>query len=465
MENEILPILFLRAMFGLTGASEGGKSSVEIPAEEAPTVGPVDALTPRERRRAITAATMGNGLEFYDFITYAFFAIQIGHTFFPSESPFLSLMGSLAAFGAGFVTRPLGAAILGTYADRHGRKPAMLVSMTMMGVGILLLALTPGYATIGYAAPIIAVLARLIQGFALGGEVGSATIYMMESSTPQRRGYTMSWQGASQAIAATIGSLVALLLSLVMSEAELASFGWRIALLLGATIVPFALYIRRSLPETIHHADTAIVANDGVRSYMRPIVCGFLMIMSGTIGSYIFTYMATYGQNTLKLGATISFSGELANNAIQVVSVITGAILSDRYGRKVVMVGPQILFIFSVIPAFLWLTTQRDAVSFIGANLLLAGISSFMYGAVYAAISESIPKAVRARVFALVYSIPVALFGGTTQMVVTWILEVTGDPMAMAYYLTGVSVIGLGAMLALKESAPVKIGTAQSAAA
>ncbi|MCT2559664.1 MFS transporter [Tsuneonella sp. YG55] len=432
---------------------------MEIPAEEAPVTGPVDALTPRQRRRAIAAATLGNGLEFYDFITYAFFAIQIGNTFFPSESPFLSLMGSLAAFGAGFITRPLGAAVLGTYADRHGRKPAMLVSMTMMGVGILLLALTPGYATIGYAAPVIAVLARLIQGFALGGEVGSATIYMMESSTPQRRGFTMSFQGASQAVAATIGSLVGLMLSLVMSEAELASYGWRIALLLGATIVPLALVIRHSLPETIHHADTAVVADDGWRSYLRPIVCGFLIIASGTIGSYIFTYMATYGQNTLKLSTTISFSGSVANNAIQIVAVMTGAILSDRFGRKAAMVLPQCLFALSVVPCFLWLTTQRDAFSFIGANLVLAGIGSFVYGAVYAAISESIPKAVRARVFALVYSIPVAVFGGTTQMVVTWILEVTGDPMSIAYYLTGVSLVGLGAMIAMRESAPVRIGT------
>lgn len=429
---------------------------MDVPTEEAPPLTPDLDLTPAQRRHAIAAATLGNGLEFYDFITYAYFAIQIGHTFFPSDNAYLSLMGSLAAFGAGFITRPLGAHILGGYADRHGRKPAMLVSMTMMGSGILLLALTPGYATIGYAAPLIAVCARLIQGFALGGEVGSATVYMMESATSARRGWTISWQGASQAIAATLGALVGLLLSFLMSDAELSAYGWRIALLLGATIVPLALYIRSSLPETIHAPEDSPVA-PGLGSYLRPIVCGFLIITSGTIGTYIFQYMATYGQNTLGLSTSLSMGGEFANNAMQVIFVMLGGWLSDLYGRKSVMIAPQALFCVLIVPCFLWLTTARDATSFIGANLILAAGSSVMYGAVYAAISESLPKEVRARVFALVYSIPVALFGGTTQMVVTWLLEVTREPMAIAWYLTAVSVLGLGAMFAIRESAPVKL--------
>jgi len=418
---------------------------------------PPAVFTAAERRRAIVAATVGNGLEFYDFITFAFFAIQIGHTFFPSENTYLSLMASLATFGAGFITRPLGAYVLGGYADSHGRKSSMLISMMMMGVGILLLALTPGYDAIGYAAPVIAVCARLIQGFALGGEVGSASVYMMESATAERRGFTMSWQGASQSIAATIGSLVGLVLTFLLTEAELSAYGWRIALLLGATIVPFALWIRSSLPETMEMEDIAPVANDGLRSYLRPIVCGFMIIASGTIATYIFQYMATYGQNTLGHSDTLSFAGEFANNGISIVTVIIGGILGDRYGRKVTMIGPQLLFCLSIVPCFIWLTTARDAVSFIGANLVLAGLTGFTYGSVYASISESLPREVRARVFALVYSIPVAVFGGTTQLVVTWLLEVTGEPMAIAWYLTGVAIVGVAAMLMIRESAPAVV--------
>ena len=416
-----------------------------------------EMMTPSLRRRAIIAATLGNGLEFYDFITFAFFAVQIGNTFFPSHSAFLSLMGALATFFAGFLTRPLGAFVLGTYADRVGRKPAMMVSMSMMGFGIVLLVLTPGYATIGYAAPFIAVIARMIQGFALGGEVGSASVYMMESADPNRRAYAMSWQGASQGFAASLGAAVGLVLALLLSDAQLSLFGWRIALALGATIVPLALYVRNSLPETLHPGEPETARRTPVRSYVRPLVCGLTIMGSGTIATYIFQYMATFGQQTLHLSSTLSMAGEFANNATSIVAVVVGGIVSDRLGRRIVMIVPQALFCALIVPCFLWLTTARDVASFIGANVILSFASTYMYGAVYAAISESLPKAVRARGFALVYALPVALLGGSTQLVITWILHVTGSPMAIAWYLTGVSLIGLAAMLAMRESAPVKL--------
>lgn len=424
-----------------------------------------NAFTPRQRRRAIVAATLGNGLEFYDFLTFAFFAIQIGHTFFPSDNAYLSLMGSLATFGAGFITRPIGAHVLGGYADHRGRKPAMLISMSLMGAGILLLCITPGYAAIGIAAPVIAVIARLVQGFALGGEVGCASIYMMESAHSMRRGFTVSWQGASQGVASTIGALVGLLLTFLLTDAQLSLFGWRIALLLGVTIVPLALYVRASLPETIHHADTAPLEDVRFRSYRRPIVCGFLIIGSGTIGNYILAYMATYGQHTLHLSTRVSLAAEFGINAIGVATVLLGGWVSDRHGRRAVTILPQAVFCLLIVPCFLWLTRSRDATSFIVASLILGGVQASMYGAIYAAISESIPKQVRARAFALVYSIPVAVFGGTTQLVVTWLLHVTGEPMSVAWYLTAVALIGLGAMIAMRESAPAKVLPAQFAVA
>jgi MHS family citrate/tricarballylate:H+ symporter-like MFS transporter len=431
---------------------------MEIPADAAPALGPTDDFTPAQRRRAVAAATIGNGLEFYDFITFAFFAIQIGNTFFPSESKFLSLMGALATFGAGFVTRPLGAFFLGGFADRRGRKPAMLISMSMMGIGIILLCVTPGYSQIGYAAPVVAVLARMIQGFALGGEVGAASVYMMESAQPHRRGWSMSWQGASQNIAATLGSLNGLLLTYWLTADELSSFGWRIALGIGATIVPFALWIRNSLPETIDKPEAVpAAASEGLQSYVRPVVCGFFIIASGTIATYIFQYMATFGQNTLHLSQRISFAGEVANNGIAVIAIMIGGAWSDRIGRRPVQLSGQLLFAIAIVPGFLWLTTQRDAVSFIGANLILSLLASYYSGATYAAISESVPRHVRARAFALVYSLSVAIFGGTTQLVVTWILHVTGNPMALAWYLTVVTLIGAVAMWAMRESAPVKL--------
>lgn len=417
----------------------------------------IDGMTPALRRRAVAAATLGNALEFYDFVTFAFFAIQIGDTFFPSGSRYLSLMGSLATFGAGFVTRPIGAHVLGGYADRHGRKPAMLLSMSLMGLGILLLCLTPGYATIGFAAPALAVGARLIQGFALGGEVGCATVYMMESATSLRRGLTISWQGASQSVAATMGALAGLVLTYMLTGAELTLFGWRIALVLGLSIVPLALTMRRSLPETMACPEDRQVEAVPFRTYLRPVACGFLILGSLTISNYILQYMATYGQDTLHLSARVSLAAEFGINGIGVVTVLAGGWFSDRLGRRPVAIVPMALFCAMIVPCFLWLTSSRDAASFVWASLLLGSVQASMAGAVFAAISESIPQQVRARAFALVYSVPIALFGGTTQMVVTWLLHVTGEPMSVAWYLTAVSLVGLGAMVAMRESAPCKL--------
>jgi MFS family permease len=209
------------------------------------------------KRRQVAAATIGNALEFFDFLTYAFFSIQIGHAFFPAQSAYGSLMLSLATFGAGFVTRPIGAVIIGNYADRVGRRPAMMLCFLMIGFAIVAMALTPGYATIGIAAPILAVIARMVQGFSLGGEVGTNTAYLLEASPAADRGLIVSWQAASQYLALIAGGLVGVILTSVMPAAQLDAYGWRIAFLLGAAVVPFGLWLRSNLPETVHATEPA----------------------------------------------------------------------------------------------------------------------------------------------------------------------------------------------------------------
>src|SRR6201996_8273104 len=209
---------------------------------------------------AVLGATIGNMLEFYDFVTYSFFATQIGHTFFPNKSEFASLLLSLATFGAGFVTRPIRAIVIGSYSDRAGRRPAMILSFAMMGVAILVLAVTPSYDSIGVAAPIVIILARLAQGFSLGGEVGPTTAYLMEAASVEHRGLAVSFQPASQQVAATAGALVGEILSLTMSSQMLDVYGWRIAFLLGAATLPFGLWLRRRLPETLHREETPAIA-------------------------------------------------------------------------------------------------------------------------------------------------------------------------------------------------------------
>ena len=263
----------------------------------------IASLEKSEIVRAAFAATIGNMLEFYDFITYAFFAIQIGHAFFPAQSEYGSLMLSLATFGAGFVTRPIGGIVLGIYSDRVGRRPAMLVSFALMGGAILVLALTPSYGSIGMAAPIIAILARMVQGFALGGEVGPTTAYLMEIAPPERRALVVAWQPTSQEIAATAGALVGVILSKTMAPEMLDSIGWRVAFLIGAACLPIGLWMRRSLPETIvqsEHAERAERTSHLAlaRRHVRVIAFAVMILASGAISTYVTQYMTTYAQRT-----------------------------------------------------------------------------------------------------------------------------------------------------------------------
>ena len=433
--------------------------------------GAIEGLEPAHvaklMRRAVAAATIGNALEFYDFITYAFFAIQIGHAFFPTHNAYGSLMLSLATFGAGFITRPLGGIVIGTYADRVGRKPAMMLSFTMMGCAIITIALIPSYATIGIAAPILAVLARMVQGFSLGGEVGPTTAYLMESAPLKSRGLAVSWQGASQGIAATLGGLVGVGLSSVMAPAALDAYGWRIAFLLGAITLPFGLWIRHGVPETLHESEPtakATSASSGfgvVRENSRIIVLALLVLASGTITTYVFDYITTFAENTLHIGTTISFLAGALGNIAGVAAVLWGGWLSDRIGRRPVMIWPNLAFLILILPTFFWIVDTRSTVALLVGTIGLGFVSSINAGAFYAAVAETLPKRIRGRAFATIYASSIALFGGTTQLVITWLIKTTGSPLAPAWYLFAANIVGMIAIMLILESAPVKLQAAE----
>ncbi len=270
-------------------------------------------------------------------------------------------MLSLATFGAGFVTRPIGGIVIGAYSDRVGRKPAMMLSFTMMGCAIIAIALIPSYATIGIAAPVLAVLARMVQGFSLGGEVGPTTAYLLEAAPLKGRGLAVSWQSASQSVAATLGGLVGVGLSTVMAPAALDAYGWRIAFLLGAVTLPFGLWIRRGLPETLHAPDptgpvsTARTGLGAVRENLRIIVLALIALASGTIATYIFDYITTFAQNTLHISATVAFLAGAIGNVAAIVAVLWGGWLSDRIGRRPVMIWSNLGFLVLILPVFFWI--------------------------------------------------------------------------------------------------------------
>ncbi|MBR1217926.1 MFS transporter [Bradyrhizobium sp. U87765 SZCCT0131] len=434
---------------------------LNVPVAAVPPATRPDAAIAQPPRGATLAATIGNMLEFYDFLTYGFFAVQIGRTFFPSHSPYASLMLSLATFGAGFITRPIGGVVIGLYSDRAGRRPAMVLSFAMMGCAIVVLALLPSYASIGIAAPILAILARMVQGFSLGGEVGPTTAYLIETAPPGRRASAVAWQPASQQIAATFAAFVGLVLSSVMSHDALDAYGWRIAFLIGALTLPFGLWLRARMPESIHlpeeHVHATAQGADGRgrwQGHRRLMLLGLFVLASGTITTYVTQYMTTYAETTLGVGAGLAFATSVVSNGLGILGALMGGWLADRYGRWPVMVWPQLAALLLTWPVFLWMVTAKSPAALLGGFGLLALIGSLPFTAFYAAMTESLPKPIRGSRFAILYAVAIALFGGTAQLVVTWLIHVTGDALAPAWYLLVTGVIGLIAMALMEETMP-----------
>jgi MFS family permease len=427
-----------------------------------------DIASPPVLKRHVAAAVAGNALEFYDFTTYAYFAIQIGHAFFPSRAPFVSLILSLMTFGAGFLLRPVGAVVIGRYADRVGRKPAMLVSLTLMGVAVLGLALTPSYAQIGPAAAFLALGWRLVQGFALGGEVGPSTTFLVEAAPPHRRGLYASWQAVGQAAAAMAGGLVGLAIANLAGEADLASWGWRAALLIGGLVLPFGYWLRRTLPETLHRADsspTSHPADARFSGHARILLLGVALICAATVGTYVIGYMTTYAITTLHIPPRMSLWTPTAVGAVGIVSSLAGGVLCDRFGRKPLMIWPRAAVLLMIMPAFMLIVRNHDAVTLVAAISLLAVFGGLSGAAVYVGLIESMHRGLRSTGMGLVYSGTVALFGGTTQPMIAWLIHVTGDPLAPGWYMTAACAVGLAASLAFTESARPRAPAAATAPA
>ena len=398
---------------------------------------------------------IGNALEFYDFLTFSYFAIQIGHVFFPESQTSHGLLYSLATFGLGFITRPLGGIVIGTYGDRVGRKAAMMVSFSLMGIAILGLALTPSYAQIGMAAPLLLLLFRLIQGFALGGEVGPSTAFLIEAARPHQRGFYLSFQYATQGLAIFAGGLVGFILSSALTPAALESWGWRIAFLLGAAVVPVGLYIRRNLPETLH--DSAPLdstppptPNTRPRVALRVILLGLLMLGSNTIATYVLTYMNTYAQDTLKLGTDLAFVATIIMGLCYTVASPVGGVLSDRLGARRLMLCAQGALLVMVVPSYIILTHLGTLTALYTATAVLTFASQMACVSVMVAIAGTLPKAVRSGAIATIYAVAVAVFGGSAQFIIKWLIGATGSPLAPAWYLTGALVVGGLAMLAFR---------------
>lgn len=394
---------------------------------------------------------IGNALEFYDFFTFGYFAIQIGHTFFPTSG---GLLLTLATFGVGFVTRPLGGFVIGRYGDRVGRKPAMLWSFGLMGFAIVGLALIPSYSQIGVAAPVLLVIFRLLQGFAVGGEVGPSTAFLIESAPQNRRGLYVALQMATQYVAVVAAGIVGFALSAWLSATQLDAWGWRIAFLIGAAIVPVGLYVRRRLPEQPPGSASISGAPATARVPLRLVVLSLMMIAAGTITAYTLGYMNTYMQDTLRFSTSTAFGETILEGLSVVCLALIGGSLSDRFGRKPLMLGGLLSLLLLALPGYAAIGMSRNVALIYAISALLNGLYGLYVGVAVVAVVESLPRSSRSGVFGILYAIGIAVFGGFTQFIIKWLIDVTGNPLAPAWYLSVALIVGALAMTLLPESAP-----------
>lgn len=398
----------------------------------------------------VVATVAGNALEFFDFVAYSFFAVYIGQTFFPSKDEFTSLLLTVGVFGVGFVFRPLGGILIGAYADRAGRRPAMLLTIVLITVGTMGLALTPSFESIGMTAPILVILCRLVQGLALGGEVGPASVFLIEAAPPGKRGLYSSWQLASQGIAVLAAGLLGLVLSLILDKQALSSWGWRVPFVLCLLLVPVAFYLRNAMPETYERDARTKGARLG--QHMKVIVLAILLILGGTVSTYVSNYMTTYAIKTLHLPDSVALTATVVGGVALFAGALAGGWLADRFGRRGTMLWPRLLLTLTTWPLFILLAQQPTAGTLYLATIVLTVLTAIGSTASLVAIPELLPSSIRSTGLSIAYAVGVSLFGGSTQFVITWLLKVSGDPTSPAWYVTGTSIITLVAMWIMPES-------------
>jgi MHS family citrate/tricarballylate:H+ symporter-like MFS transporter len=412
-------------------------------------------LSSEPKFKTVIRVTSGNFLEMFDFFLFGFYASQIGKTFFPGGSEFASLMFTFVTFGVGFLMRPLGAIILGAYIDRVGRRQGLIVTISLMALGTVLLAFTPGYATIGITAQILVLAGRLIQGFSAGVELGGVSVYLSEMATPGHKGFYVSWQSGSQQVAIILAAALGYMLHAAFTPAAVAAGAWRIPFFVGCFIVPFIYIIRRSLQETEeflarrHRPSTAEIFSSMVQNWQL-IIAGMMLVSMTTVSFYLITvYTPTFGKEVLKLSITDTLLVTLCVGISNFCWLPVMGALSDKIGRKPLLIAFTILTLLTSYPALSWLVADPS----FGKMLLVELWLSFLYasynGAMVVALTEVMPADVRTAGFSLAYSLATAIFGGFTPAIATGLIHITGDKAAPGFWMSFAAACGLAATLFL----------------
>jgi len=413
-----------------------------------------DVRTPGAAKNVV-AAVLGNAMEIYDFSVYAAFAAILGRLFFPATDARVSLLLSVATFGVGFVARPLGGIVIGAYADRYGRKRAMQLTIWLMALGSGMIGLLPTYTQIGYFAPVLLVLTRLLQGFSAGGEVGPSTTFLVESAPPDRQGFFGSWQLASQNIGNLISGLVGVSIAFAIPQEAMDGWGWRIPFLLGILIAPLGVWIRRSLVETMDESEAlasmSAVLSNVFKDNWKTVAVTIMMFAGVTVPQFFFIYGTTYAVTTLGFSQGMGMAVTLVMGISGAIFALVGGMLADRFGLKSIALIPRIIVTILFYPAMQFVLSYNEPALFLVVIAALMALHAMSGASAIILMPKAFPPNVRTAGMSIAYSFGVALFGGTAQIVFTWIIGATGDKLSWILYVVGMSLIGTVGILLLRE--------------
>jgi len=411
--------------------------------------------------KSVFRVVSGNFLEMYDFMVYGYYASAIAKTYFPSGNEFASLMLALSVFGAGFLMRPIGAIVLGAYIDHHGRRKGLILTLTMMAIGTLLVAVIPGYATIGVLAPVIVLLGRLLQGFSAGVELGGVSVYLSEIATKGNKGFYCSWQSGSQQVAVVFAALIGVGMNRILPPDQMTSWGWRVPFIIGCLIVPFLFIIRRSLQETEeflarkHRPEMGEIMRSMISNW-GVVLAGMGMVIMTTVSFYMITaYTPTFGKEVLKLSSIDALVVTVFIGLSNLVWLPLSGAISDRVGRRPVLLFFTILTIVTAYPAVQWLVADPSFLRLLGVEMWLSFLYGSYNGAMVVALTEVMPVDVRTTGFSLAYSLATTI-GGFTPAISTYLIHATGNKAAPGAWMSVAAVCGLIATLVLYRSSEAR---------
>ncbi|OSN09323.1 hypothetical protein AU510_01765 [Lonsdalea britannica] len=399
--------------------------------------------------KKIIAGTIGNILEWYDFLIYGFFAAVIARQFFPANDEYSSLLISLATFGVGFFTRPIGGLVIGFYADKYGRKKALQLIIWLMFIAVAIFVVTPSYHQIGITAPILIVIARLIQGFATGGEYASSTSYLVEGSDDNKKTFYGSWQLFGQCLAVVLASIISMIIFKVFKE-SLDSWGWRIAFAIGLIICPVGLWIRNNLSESdefIQQQSEDTLPGDKKRLDVRKIILGFCLVVSGTVGFYVLLInMPGFASKQLGMPITSVLTIQIGIVSLMAIIIPLFGILADKIGRKRVFLVATIGYFVMVLPLFTWVIHSPQISHMLIMQLVLGICLAAQFATMPTMLTLLFPVENRVTSLSISYNLATMTFGGFSPFIVAWLSHSWGAP-APAYYMFAVSAISLGAAI------------------